>query len=692
MNSIRRILAAMLLAWPAFAAHASGGGGSEEIVSVPRAQPEPEAVAGYLQGHLGVLWPSYDRAFLMMAYRLSMGHVALSEADAAAWTRPRSEAGALGEDWLAARRAAGAPAPSEDAQAGARATGQFSYAGNCQPDAFRLAAATLRARVKAHADQQAALANWIAGQDAVFAACDHPDAPPPLPVPAGAPAWLGHDRAYQDAASLLYRGQDEAAARGFSSIAADAASPWNEWASYLQARVWWRDAFKEPADYKSFAGQSKDWRGEPMPARLAGLASSAHDPEVRDAAAGLLRALQARLEPVEVHRALWRRIDAAEPPPDFAAWIADERFMWVLMKDEDVADDWLFQTRSISAASPVEQQSADLVASWTKHPARAWLATALMAAHPGTPGLESLVAASRKLKPGDPLYLNHTWQRARLALEARDFGEARRELAAARQHVDGEAVGTRQAFDQLEMLAAASLQAVGEHLQRLPLALEQDEDGVFSESPLPAKTPQAPFIDNETRLWLASNLDGAEMLELGGNARLAKPVREQLAGAAWIRGALLGQKDLEAGAQKLVVALGDAADVGAATTPDEQRFRMARHLLLNELANTGHDAQYDGLTEVVWRTAPAFHDKDKLSDVARMRKDFEAANQTTWLGQVMLPWLRTHKSAEGPALLEKLVYASRYGPSDTKTSRAAFQLLHQQYPNSPEAQRTRYYY
>jgi hypothetical protein len=63
------------------------------------------------------------------------------------------------------------------------------------------------------------------------------------------------------------------------------------------------------------------------------------------------------------------------------------------------------------------------------------------------------------------------------------------------------------------------------------------------------------------------------------------------------------------------------------------------------------------------------------------------------MGSVLLPWLRTHsRFAEGPALLEKLVRASRYGQADTETSRQAFALLHKQYPNSAEAQRTPYYY
>ncbi len=43
-----------------------------------------------------------------------------------------------------------------------------------------------------------------------------------------------------------------------------------------------------------------------------------------------------------------------------------------------------------------------------------------------------------------------------------------------------------------------------------------------------------------------------------------------------------------------------------------------------------------------------------------------------------------------PALREKVIYGSRDGQSDPKTSREAFHFLHAQYPNRPEAQRTRY--
>jgi hypothetical protein len=689
MNPIRRLVAAIALAWPLLSAQASGGGMSEVLASVPKGQPEQAAVSGYLHGHLGVLWPTYDRGFLMAAYRQAAGHAAMSASEAASWVAPPPSA-TLGDDWLAARRQAGAADEAGSTAAGERPTSPFSYAGNCLPDAFGLAAATLRARVKAHAGEPAAIRDWIAGQDAVFAACDHPDALAPAEVPGDAPAWLRADRAYQRAASQLYLGHADDADAAFAAIAASA-SPWRDWAAFLQARLWWRGTFKEAADYRQFATRSTDWRREPVPAQLLALSASARDPAVRDAAAALLRTVQARIEPVEVHRALWRRIDAAEPPADFDAWVADERFLWALMKDDDALDDWLFLTRSVGSGGAPGLRAADLGATWTKHPTHAWLALALLAAHPDTPGLESAVAASRALKPDDPIYLHCVWQRARLAFERHDLADARRELADARTRLDGEAAGTRQAFDQLEMLAATSLPSLGEHLQRRPLALDDYEDDTPTSHAPPAGAPQA-FIDDDTRAWLAARLDGAEMLELARDARLAKNVRLDLTGGAWLRAALLRQDTLDADAVKLLASMGVDADAAAAATPPERRFRMARHLLLHEVPAIGIDTTPDSSMAPWWLTSPSFHDAAAVARIEQLRQALSASNQTTWIGQAMLPWLRAHKSAEGPALLEKLVYASRYGPSDTKTSRAAFQLLHAQYPNSPEAMRTQYYF
>lgn len=73
-------------------------------------------------------------------------------------------------------------------------------------------------------------------------------------------------------------------------------------------------------------------------------------------------------------------------------------------------------------------------------------------------------------------------------------------------------------------------------------------------------------------------------------------------------------------------------------------------------------------------------------------KKLAAGNETTEMGKQILPWMQLHpRSAEGPAILGKLVKISRYGMRDIATSRQAFILLHKHSHNGSEAIRTNYF-
>ena len=61
-------------------------------------------------------------------------------------------------------------------------------------------------------------------------------------------------------------------------------------------------------------------------------------------------------------------------------------------------------------------------------------------------------------------------------------------------------------------------------------------------------------------------------------------------------------------------------------------------------------------------------------------------------GAQLLPWIRKHPQLnEGLAILEKIIQVSHYAVLETDVSKQAFGLLHKQYRNSKEAERTRYY-
>ncbi|GMV29917.1 MAG: hypothetical protein AMXMBFR59_20420 [Rhodanobacteraceae bacterium] len=696
---------------------ASGGGEMPVDTATPRIQPEHAAIGGYLDGRLGVLWPSYDRRFLLIAFRVAGGLRAVSAADRAALTAPpdpvyRPPAVAIEEamkGWLAARRSAGAADPAYDLVAGWRERAYFAYASNCEPHAFTMAARTLAARGQSHALETAELQQWIAAQDSVFSVCE-PDRET-LPMPAledGAPEWLVRDRAYQNAALQFYRHDFAAAGAAFEAIAADPHSPWNEWAGYLRVRAWWRDTFRAPEDYRRFMAEVPDWTGHAMFAALQ-RASDAKDPAVRQAAAELRDALTTRFATKDALAAHWRIATAEEPPARVGDWVRDLQFIWAVASEAELTDDWIYDTRSLQVSNDEaarNQAFARLRTRWDSQRTPIVLASLLMAATPDTPELSDLVAASRESRPGDPLHLHVAWQRARLALTAGRLDEARRELDGLDTLLAEESLGTRQHFDQLAMLAASSLDVLARHLVRHPVAAEDPWTGYAQIRPDGAGPPT---LDDETALWLATRVHGKDLLQLAKNAALPVPVRQRLAGEAWRWGALLPDEALELAALGELVTLEPDAAVTAALTArrlGELRFLAARRLLNGQVPRLASAGYGNGLTHFSsaaasesltpashWNLAPAFYDVAQRTIQTNALATLAGSNETTWMGKQILPWIAQHTdTADAPAILRQLVFASRYGAKDTPTSRQAFRLLHRLYPDSDEARETKYYY
>jgi hypothetical protein len=123
-----------------------------------------------------------------------------------------------------------------------------SYFENCLDDAFDTATATLRERLQRHGRDSVQLQRWIAAQEQVFSHCDG-DAfmPPAEPDPAWEPLER-HDRAYQVAAAYFYAMDYDEAARRFAAIGEDTASPWSELARYLVGRSRLRQALVADID------------------------------------------------------------------------------------------------------------------------------------------------------------------------------------------------------------------------------------------------------------------------------------------------------------------------------------------------------------------------------------------------------------------------------------------------------------
>src|SRR6202012_1208836 len=109
----------------------------------------------------------------------------------------------------------------------------------CFTEAFDLAAATLKDRQARYGVGSPDVKAWLVAQDAGFESCNGAIGSMP-PLPAGAPAWLAKDHDYQAAAKLFYQGQFPEAAKAFSAIGRDPASPWRGDGRYLEGRSLFR--------------------------------------------------------------------------------------------------------------------------------------------------------------------------------------------------------------------------------------------------------------------------------------------------------------------------------------------------------------------------------------------------------------------------------------------------------------------
>ncbi len=148
---------------------------SPTLFALPDRPDHPEDFA---RGELGVVRPSFDRRYLVVAYRALAG-VPLDPAQQQGalkewnqqlhrvWPSQPSDAQKV---WFAARsRVTGVP-PLDRIETFAEAHEFESYL-NCPDDAFATAARTLDDRIGRYGAGNADVREWIAGQEAVFANC-----------------------------------------------------------------------------------------------------------------------------------------------------------------------------------------------------------------------------------------------------------------------------------------------------------------------------------------------------------------------------------------------------------------------------------------------------------------------------------------------------------------------------------------
>ena len=729
---MKYLLACAALAAVAANAFASGDYGPSYTMFKAYTKPDiPNA--RFQAGELGVLQPGMRRVYLYTAWRAIMLGAPVAKKPGTEKGLDRADGSAFGYGWdhvdgedtsadLVGRAARVLSIKADDPAA------RMIVA--CPAAANAHAAATLR-QLEARPDANRARVDaWLRAQYQVGESCQRaedarysyraeklPDIVAPQPLPATEPAYWRQLRDYQRAAWQFHGAHYAESTALFDQIGATAGHPMRGLGAYLALRSEVRRAVaavpQTPRDARERQAQVLDKRG-------AAIVADASLQTMHEPARALLRAMRVRLTPESRLDELNRYLgDPAHDP-----FALDRLGDWSILMDEAKAEplrgqhafiDWIATlqdcagSRDGSCAAPA-RHALERWQQGTKQRGHTdpWLVAALMLAETPAPALEQAALA---VDADDPAYLTVRYHLARLYRLAGKRDAAR---AIADAALKGKlSPATRNLFREERFAVATSVRDAGAYLLRANVDMAS-----------PDAAPAEDMLNDDVIAWFKRGLATADMLELARAESLPQPLRARIAGAAWIRAALLDQPETGRAAAdllgRLVPAVAEMATRYArAATPAERRhvalvasvaFGLSADLDMVAPPVTRIEAgdatasawcsfkpgQFDTPTGFVWRL-PA---PPELGDTAARRTELGRLEQlktaTGTFGDDVLQWADTHPAdPELPWLLHVAVMSTRGGCLDkdaSALSRKAHALLHKRWPRSEWARATPYFY
>ncbi len=705
----------------------------------------PDNDPDFYRGHLGILEPTYARAYLAMAYRILNG-LPLSEAQIASVTnleryRPSFDVYAAVKQWLSARQQV--PGVQTANVIPFKQQGiYFISIPNCAPDAFLTAKRTLDGLITQFGASSAQVREWLAAQDKVFVSCSSgPDIPDP-PAP-GMSAELRAHREYQIASAHFYSGVYEEAKTEYETIAHDQTSPWRLLAAYLVARCDIR------AGNLSVAAEE-----------LKKIAADPAEASMHEAALSLLEYVSARLDPSAQFLVLSKRLlqpdtmdlgrtlsdytllyDRFEypsfnlPSDQFQAALKQNRDTFASLTARDPLTNWI----AAFQAGNTENEGA-LIEHWRTTKALPWLIAALHYANGKDQTAAELTDAALALPRDSPSFPTANFEAVRLLIES---GQRERATSTLDATLKGNFAGsTENAFRAERMKVAANF---SEFLAYAPrTAVAEGSEGMDGESPFSRPDEVRPLgsFDSDATSTFNRALPQSLWLEAVRSSHLAETLRRELAQAGWMRAILLdrGGREFALELARLKPPYAEALDAYANAAPGPaQRFEatwwILHHPELQPWIRSGFqrntpDGKIDDFRDNWWcaskradgqaymfnyydmqggfspvlkrlyasRNAPEanFLNASQAKEAEREQQAFTAAGSApTFVSSVVAGWVRSHpEDPRNPEALALAVKTSRFGcPTDsTRPIEQAFHLLHDRYPGSEWAKRTPYWY
>jgi hypothetical protein len=729
---MKYLLACAAIAAVAANAFASGDYGPSYTMFKAYTKPDiPNA--RFQAGELGVLQPGMRRVYLYTAWRAIMLGAPAAQKPGAEKGLDRADGSAFGNGWdhvdgedtsadLVGRAAKVLNIKIDDPAA------RMIVA--CPAAANAHAGAALR-QLEARPDANRARVDaWLRAQYQVGESCQRaedlrysyraeklPDIVAPQPLPATEPAYWRQLRDYQRAAWQFHGAHYAESTVLFEQIGATAGHPMQGLGAYLALRSEVRRAVaavpQTPRDARERAARALDKRG-------AAIVADASLQPMHEPARALLRAMRVRLTPEARLDELNRYL--ADPVHD--PFALDRLGDWSILMDDAKPEplraqhafiDWIATLQDCAgsqdgACAVPARHALERWQQGTKQRGHTdpWLVAALMLSETLAPALEQAALA---VDPADPAWLTVRYHLARLYRLAGKRDAAR---AVADAALKGKlSPATRNLFREERFAVATSVRDAGAYLLRANVDMAS-----------PDAAPAEDMLNDDGTAWFKRGLAAADMLELARVEALPQPLRARIAGAAWIRAALLDQPETGRAAAdllaRLVPAVGEMATRYArAATPAERRhvalvasvaFGLSADLDMAAPPVTRIEAgdatasawcsfkpdRFDVPTRFVWRL-PA---TPEVGDTAARRTELGRLEQlktaTGTFGDDVLQWADTQPAdPELPWLLHVVVMSTRGGCLDkdaSALSRKAHALLHKRWPRSEWARATPYFY
>ena len=709
-------------------------------------------LAQFAAGRIGVIQPSYARSYLYTAYRYLSGmsfNASEQKALVDLWKQrldfsSDEDPTDWSEVWLEARKKVpGAQDRGDiDVYRAREKPNEYESYVNCNKDSFETAAKVLADRALEYRSDAAALLNWVAAQDQVFSNCSSGSSIPD-PLPADAHRLARSDRDYQIAAAHFYSANFDEAKKRFEAISSDSDSPWHLVAAYMVARTLIRKASLGAPEQKQeslraaealltkILADKKLAHMHASSTRLANLVRLRLHPEQR--LHELARVLTSKEQNDNLKQDLWDYTTLLDQTPE-----ADEKQIASGSKDDDLTD-WI-----VSFQSKYNTTFDHSLERWQATRSGPWLIAALSDADGKHAKAGELISEALKVQPNAPAFASARFHAVRLMMESGKNDEAR---ALLEQLLNSQRVQFDESSLNLltseRMQLATSLDDFLAYAPRVPAAVSWNDDGreiAADDETVSTEMKDIkgqPRFDVDAGSMLNRQIPLALLAAAAKNRDLPTPVRRDLVQAVWLRAAILGDTKTADELAPILSSLVPELSVLlkeylAATTPQTKKtaalYAWLKFPGLEPVVDLGIGRrtplqQQDSYRDNWWCAAAYTIPDQKVADELTGPPSFtahytqpllflsaaeKAAAAREWktlsspgaapnyITQQVIQWAnRTPTDPRIPEALHLAVSTTRYGCTDEQTgrwSKAAFDVLHRKYPNSPWAKKTKYWF